>query len=93
MHKTREQRQDEALMRQLARDNRTTQQQLALIATRPGKSARETARLSNGITAASPDELDFFYDVECTASPDGEHDWRRVAEDMYECEACGLIDC
>ena len=94
MHKTREDRQREAIERDLARASRTTDEQLRLIEQRPGNSAKETARLmGNGITAAPPDELDCFLDVECTASPDGYHMWRRVAEDMYECEACGLSDC
>ncbi len=45
MHKTRKDRQQEAIERQQARDNRTTAQQLYLIKQRPGKSADETARL------------------------------------------------
>lgn len=46
MHKTKEQRQQEAIERDLARDARTTDEQLRLIRQRPGKSANETARLT-----------------------------------------------
>lgn len=45
MHKTRADRQAEAIARNEARRARTPVQQLALIRQRPGKSKRETARL------------------------------------------------
>lgn len=45
MHKTKEDRQQEAKVRQEQRDKRTTAEQLRLIRTRPGKSADETAKL------------------------------------------------
>lgn len=44
-HKTREDRQADAIARQQARDARTSTQQLAIIRQRPGKSEAETARL------------------------------------------------
>lgn len=45
MHKTKQDRQSQAIERQLARNIRTADQQLALIRRRPGKSEDETARL------------------------------------------------
>lgn len=42
-------RQQEAKQRQAVRDSRTAQEQLAILATRPGKSLKETARLQKEI--------------------------------------------
>jgi len=39
-------KQDEAAQRQAVRDKRTNEQQLALLATRPGQSHRERAKLA-----------------------------------------------
>lgn len=47
MHKTKEDRKQEALKRQEQRNSRTTDEQLQLIRRRPGKSADEVARLRN----------------------------------------------
>ena len=44
-HPYREARRAEAIIRQAKRDSRSTDQQLRLIAKRPGRSQRETARL------------------------------------------------
>ena len=44
-HERRTTKQAEAKKRQEARDTRTTEQQIALIATRPGASKRELTRL------------------------------------------------
>lgn len=45
MHKTKADRQQEAIERDLARDNRTPAEQLALIRQRPGMSLREIMKL------------------------------------------------
>lgn len=45
MHKTRDQRHDEAIMRQQERNIRSTTEQLVRISKRPGRSLKETARL------------------------------------------------
>lgn len=97
MHKTPEQRQFDAIIRQKERDARTPQHQLARLRQQPGRSLKETTRLlanSPSDALVSPnDDLFVDYGVECTASDDGYHIWNRVADDMYECRACGAIDC
>lgn len=45
MHKTRKQRQQEAIERLIARDARADTEQLLLIRRRPGRSLKETNRL------------------------------------------------
>lgn len=47
-HKTRDQRHDEAIDRQQERNVRSVTEQLVLIGKRPGRSAKETARLIAG---------------------------------------------
>lgn len=47
-HKTRDQRHDEAIDRQIARNIRSTTEQLMLIEKRPGRSLKETTRLIAG---------------------------------------------
>ena len=59
MHKTKEQRQQEAIERQQARDARTPAEQLALIRQRPGISLFEMMRLwRQGATNWEPIALD-----------------------------------
>ena len=58
MHKTREDRQADAIERQQARNARTTAEQLRLIRQRPGKSASEKARLITGGVVSEADMRD-----------------------------------
>jgi len=58
MHKTKQDRQAEAIERQQDRDNRTTAEQLHIIRQRPGKSAREKTRLMIGGKVTEADMRD-----------------------------------